>query len=295
MSRVIVVGSINMDVVALAPRHPAKGETVLGTALRFAPGGKGANQAVAAARLKAPTDLVGRLGRDDFGDSLLAFLAAEKVGTAGVRQLDDVATGTALIVVGDDGDNTIVAVPGANHAMTPADADAVSVDVDDIVVVQYELPLEVTYAALSRGRRNGARTILNPAPALTAPPEMLRLADFVVVNETELAFFAGRSEVATGLRDLRQRADQVVIATLGADGAIALIGDKEVHVRGREVPVVDTTGAGDCFVGALASALCSWADTEEAVHFANLAASFAVQRFGAGTGMPALADLEGLA
>lgn len=295
MSRVIVVGSINMDVVALAPRHPALGETVLGTALRFAPGGKGANQAVAASRLKAPTELVGRVGRDAFGDSLLAFLAAQHVGTTGVDQLDDVATGTALIVVGDDGGNTIVAVPGANHTMTPADADAVSVEVDDIVVVQYELPLEVTYAALSRGRRNGARTILNPAPAQAAPPEVMRLADFVVVNETELAFFAGHADVASGLRALRQRDDQVVIATLGADGATALIGDVEIHVRGRDVPVVDTTGAGDCFVGALASALCSWADTEEAVHFANLAASIAVQRFGAGSGMPVLADVEGLA
>jgi ribokinase len=292
---VIVVGSINMDVVAVAPRHPARGETVLGTALRFAPGGKGANQAVAAVRLKAPTELVGRVGRDNFGDSLLAFLRGEKVGTAGVGQLDDIATGTALIVVGEDGDNTIVSVPGANHTMTPADADAVSVEVDDIVVVQYELPLAVTYAALSRGRRNGARTILNPAPAQKSPPELLRLADFVVVNETELALLTGDQAVAAGLRALRQRADQVVIATLGADGAIALIGSDEVHARGRAVPVVDTTGAGDCFVGALASALCSWADIEEAVHFANLAASFAVQRFGAAPGMPVLADLEGLA
>jgi ribokinase len=308
MSRVIVVGSINMDVVALAPHHPAVGETVLGIDLRFAPGGKGSNQAVAASRLKAPTELVGRVGRDAFGDSLLAFLAAEKVGRSGVRQLDDAATGTALIVVGASGDNTIVAVPGANYAMTPADADAVAVDVDDVVVVQFELPLAVTYAALSRARRNGARTILNPAPAQAAAPELLRLADFVVVNETELAFFAGGAgasgaggsgavgsgEVEAGLRALRQRPDQVVIATLGADGATAIIGSSLVRVRGREVPAVDTTGAGDCFVGALAAALCSWADVEDAIHFANLAASVAVQRFGAGSAMPVLADVEGL-
>jgi ribokinase len=298
MSRVIVVGSINMDVVALAPHHPAVGETVLGTELRFAPGGKGSNQAVAASRLCAPTELVGRVGRDAFGDSLLAFLAAEKVGRAGVQQLDDAATGTALIVVGAGGDNTIVAVPGANNAMTPADADAVTVAVDDVVVVQFELPLAVTYAALSRGRRNGARTILNPAPAQAAPAELLRLADFVVVNETELAFFAGGAvgpgDVEAGLLALRQRPDQVVIATLGADGATAVIGSSLVRVRGREVPVVDTTGAGDCFVGALAAAMCSWADVEDAIHFANLAASVAVQRFGAGSAMPVLADVEGL-
>jgi ribokinase len=266
--------------------------------LRFAPGGKGSNQAVAASRLKAPTELVGRVGRDVFGDSLLAFLATEKVGRSGVRQLDDVATGTALIVVGASGDNTIVAVPGANYAMTPADADAVGVDVDDVVVVQFELPLAVTYAALSRGRRNGARTILNPAPAKPAPAELLRLADFLVVNETELAFFAGGGrcdgDIEEGLRTFRQRPEQVVIATLGAGGATALIGSSLVRVRGREVPVVDTTGAGDCFVGALAAALCSWADVEDAIHFANLAASVAVQRFGASSGMPVLADVEGL-
>jgi ribokinase len=179
--------------------------------------------------------------------------------------------------------------------MTKADADAVPVDVDDIVVVQYELPLEVTYAALSRARRNGARTILNPAPAQATPPEMLRLADFVVVNEGELAFFAPGLPIEGGMRALRQRPDQVIIATLGAAGANALVGDDVLHVRGRAVPVVDTTGAGDCFVGALAAALCSWADTEEAVHFANLAASLAVQRLGAGTSMPVLADVEGLA
>jgi ribokinase len=165
VARVVVVGSINMDVIATAPRPPAVGETVLGSGLRFLPGGKGANQAVAAGRLKAPTELIGRVGTDAFGESLLAFLSAEKIGLAGVTRLGGVATGTALIVVGDDGDNTIVVVPGANGAMTPADADSVTVEVDDIVVVQFELPLEVTYAALSRARRNGARTILNPAPA----------------------------------------------------------------------------------------------------------------------------------
>jgi ribokinase len=294
MARVVVIGSINMDVVATAVRPPAVGETILGSGLRFVPGGKGANQAVAASRLKAPTSLVGRVGRDAFGDSLLAFLGSEQIALEAVTQLPEVATGTALIVVGDDGDNTIVVVPGANHALTKADADAVAIDGDDVVVVQFELPLDVTYAALSRARRNGARTVLNPAPAQEVPAELLRLADFVVVNETELAFFSPGTDVDAGLQALQQRPDQVVVATLGAEGAKTLIGTQVVHVQGRPVPVVDTTGAGDCFVGALAAALCSWADTDEAVHFANLAASLAVQRFGAGTGMPALADVEAL-
>jgi ribokinase len=294
MSRVLVVGSINMDVVAHTRRHPAVGETVLGIGLRFFPGGKGANQAVAASRLAAPTELVGRVGADAFGDTLLAFFSAERVGVSGVQQLTDRATGTALVVVDDSGDNTIVVVPGANHAMTMADADAVAVETDDIVVVQYELQLEVVYAALSRARRNGARTILNPAPAQKSPPELLRLADYLVVNQSELSFFTHADDVVSGLEALRTRPDQVVIATLGGRGATALIGTEAVQVPGREVPVVDTTGAGDCFVGALAAALCSWSEVDEAVHFANLAASLAVQKPGAGAGMPHLADIEGL-
>ncbi|MDQ1391588.1 MAG: ribokinase [Acidimicrobiaceae bacterium] len=295
MPRVVVVGSINMDVVARAPRHPAVGETLLGSALTFVPGGKGANQAVAAARLAAPTELVGRVGADAFGDSLLEFLSAERVGTRRVQRLPEVTTGVAIIVVDDGGDNTIVVVPGANHALTPADVDSLPIEADDIVVVQYELSLPVVFAALSRARRNGARTILNPAPAQASPPELLRLADFLVVNESELAFFTGGAgDVIAGVEALRQRPDQVVIATIGPGGAVALIGTDIVEVKGRTVPVVDTTGAGDCFVGALAAALSSWAEVDEAVHFANLAASLAVQRPGAGTGMPTLADVEAL-
>lgn len=295
MARVVVVGSINMDVVARAPRHPTVGETVLGTTLALVPGGKGANQAVAASRLGAPTELVGRLGTDAFGDILLDFLAAEKMGLEGVRRVNGVATGTALIVVGDGGDNTIVVVPGANHGLTTADVEDMPVEPGDVVVVQYELPLEVVHAVLTRARRNGARTVLNPAPAQPSRPELLALADFVVLNEGELALLCGADEVIPGLRSLRRRPQQVLVATLGAHGAIALVGDHVVAVPGLDVPAVDTTGAGDCFVGALAASLCSWADVEEAVHFANLAASLAVQRAGAGTGMPYLADVEALA
>ncbi len=295
MPRVVVFGSINMDVVARTPRHPAVGETVLGTTLTLVPGGKGANQAVAASRLGAPTELAGRVGTDVFGDTLLDFLAAEKIGLGALRRVGGVATGTALIVVDSGGDNTIVVVPGANHALSTADVEDMAVEPGDVVVVQFEFPLKVVHAVLARARNNGARTVLNPAPAQPSPPELLDLADFVVLNQSELASLSGAHEVVSGLQSLRQRPDQVVIATLGAHGATALVGDRLVQVPGRNVRVVDTTGAGDCFVGALAAALCSWAHVDEAVHFANMAASLAVQREGAGTGMPYLVDVEGLA
>jgi ribokinase len=281
-----------MDVVARVPRHPESGETVLGTALTFVPGGKGANQAVAACRLGASTDLVGRVGTDTFADQLLEFLAQERVGTSGLRRHPGLPTGTAIVVVDGAGDNTIVVIPGANHAVGQEDVDTAAINEGDVVLVQFEVPVDIVVATLERAQRLGARTILNPAPAQSASADVLELPDVVVVNETELAFFSRSDDVLEGLRVMQRRPDQVVIATLGADGVAALIGDEVVRVPGHEVPVLDTTGAGDCFVGALAAAMCSWAETDEAIHFANLAASLAVQRLGAGTGMPHLSDVE---
>lgn len=294
MPRTVVVGSVNMDVVARVPRHPDSGETVLGTALTFAPGGKGANQAVAACRLGAATDLVGRVGSDTFADQLLEFLGQERVGTVGVRRHPGVATGTAIVVVDGAGDNTIVVIPGANHAVSREDVNGAAIGEGDVVLVQFELPIDVVGATLDRAQQLGARTILNPAPAQSAPADVLELPDVVVVNETELAFFTGTDDVVEGLRAMQRRRDQLVIATLGADGVAALIEDEVMRVPGHDVPVIDTTGAGDCFVGGLAAAMCSWAETDEAIHFANLAASLAVQRHGAGIGMPRLSDVERL-
>lgn len=290
------MGSANVDIVARAPHHPATGETVLGTTLSFVPGGKGANQAVAASRLGAPVELVARVGSDTFADWLLQFLANERVGTAGVARHPNAATGTAVVVVDGDGDNTVVVVPGANHALTEADVADVAVGDGDVMLAQFELRLEVVHAALARGAAAGAWTILNPAPPQAVSDELLlTLPDVLVVNRGELSFFAGTTDVEAGLRALRRRSEQMVVATLGADGVAALIDDELLRVPGHHVSVVDTTGAGDCFVGALAAALCSWAEVEEAIHFANLAASLAVQRPGAGTGMPYLSDIEELA
>jgi ribokinase len=273
VSEVVVVGSANMDVIAVAPRHPVVGETVLGTALRFAPGGKGANQAVAAARFGARTRMVGRVGRDAFGDSLVAFLDGEGIG--GLIRDADQPTGTALIVVDEQGENTIVVVPGANGAMTVADLGRLD---GDVLVAQFEIPLAVVEAAL---RATRATTVLNPAPALVCPQSLLEAADIVVVNETEAAALAGR---------LPARKDQVVVTTLGAAGA--RVG--AMTVPGRAVAVVDTTGAGDCFVGALAAALAGGESIEGAVRVANVAASLSVQRFGAGPSMPTRAEVEAL-
>jgi len=174
----------------------------------------------------------------------------------------------------------------------------VTPDKGDIVVVQYEIPLPVVEAALRRAKQAGASTILNPAPALPTAHHLLVLADVIVLNETELGLLTGGAppsstgEAERLSRTLRCRPDQVIIATLGAEGAVALIGEQAVAFAGRHVEVLDSTGAGDCFVGALAASLGSGAEMAEAVRFANVAASLSVQRFGAGTGMPSLADID---
>src|SRR5450432_1146654 len=195
MGRVVVAGSINMDVVATTERHPKVGETVAGKAVLYFPGGKGANQAVAAAKLGAPTTLIGRLGTDAFGQELRAFLAAEGVDLAFVRDTAAAHTGTAIITIAD-ADNTIVVVPGANAMVSTEDVGAPVLAKGDIAVSQFEIPLPTISAFFQRARTAGATTILNPAPAIEFGAELLDLVDILILNESELGFLT-----KTELRD----------------------------------------------------------------------------------------------
>ena len=298
---VIVAGSINQDLIARAPRHPLTGETVLGRELRVLPGGKGANQAVAAARLGAKTRLIGWLGQDVFGDDLARFLGAQGVDLRHVRRTAAAATGTALIVVADSGDNTIVVIRGANDLLGPDDLAAVDIRPGDVLVSQFEIPGSAIERFFVRGRTAGARTLLNPAPARRDLDHLLGLADVLVVNETELAFFLDQDPsetlsalvVAEAARRLRSAPEQIVVVTLGPRGALALAGDRVIEVPGRNVAAIDTTGAGDCFVGALAARLADGAPAADALAYANLAASLCVQRLGAGAAMPSAEELAG--
>jgi len=299
VGRVFVSGGINMDVVASAPQHPKVGETVLGRDMFLFPGGKGANQAVAAARLGAQVSLIGRVGRDDFGAQMKAFLAAQGVDLQHVRETEGKATGCALIVVANR-DNAIVVVPGANAELSEQDIEAVSVSRDDVLLSQLEIPISTVAAFFARGRASGGRTILNPAPAIDVDPSLFALADLVILNETELAAFAHRpveataaaGTIADAANALRSRADQVMCVTLGARGAIATIGGETRVIEGRKVEPVDTTGAGDCFAGAVAAELARGASVPDALQFANVAASICVQRMGAGPSMPNLDEVR---
>ncbi len=289
MGRVFVAGSINMDVVATADRHPKVGETVAGRQVLYFPGGKGANQAVAASRLGAGTTLIGRLGKDSFGAELGTFLADQGIDLGYVVEMAEAHTGTAIITVAE-ADNTIVVVPGANGLVGAEDVEVVPLLKGDVAVSQFEIPLPTIAAFFGRAREAGAVTVLNPAPAQKMPGELLALVDILVLNETELGFLGGSelsdddeaARIIDVARKLQARQDQTICVTLGKRGVLALAGREEITVPGRAVKAIDTTGAGDCFVGALAAQLADDVPLRAALAFANAAASISVQRMGAG-------------
>lgn len=298
MSKVLVAGSINMDIVVFADRHPSVGETVVGKDLGYFPGGKGANQAVAAAKMGADVVMLGAVGDDASAGQLLEFLASVGVDQGDVLRVEG-PTGTALIVVAG-GDNEIVVVPGANGYVAPEHLTGISVETEDVLISQFEIPIPAIEAFFATGRAAGARTILNPAPAASIPARLAELVDLLVLNESELQFLTGgdrrdasdHSGLADDARKLINRQGQSVVVTLGASGALLVEDAGIVHLPGHSVEVVDTTGAGDCFVGVLGASLASGSDLQDALERANLAASICVQRPGAGPSMPDAVELE---
>jgi ribokinase len=299
MGRVFVAGSINMDVVATAERHPRVGETVAGHQVLYFPGGKGANQAVSAAKLGAPTTLIGRLGTDAFGHDLRIFLAAQGVDLSFVQETAEVHTGTAIITIAD-ADNTIVVVPGANGLVSADDIAAGPLAKGDIAVSQFEIPQPTVGAFFKRARAAGATTILNPAPAIAFGAGLLDLVDILILNETELGQLTKTelrdsdepARFIEAARALRGDRDMIVCVTLGKRGVVALADGKPLLVEGRAVKALDTTGAGDCFVGAVAAQLAAGKSIRDALDYANVAASICVQRMGAAPSMPTVVEVE---
>ena len=299
MSRVFVAGSINMDVVATAARHPRIGETVAGKEVLYFPGGKGANQAVAAAKLGAPTTLVGRLGSDAFGRDLKTFLGNQGIDLSLVQETPEAHTGTAIITVANS-DNTIVVIPGANALVPPDDVASVPLAKGDIAVSQFEIPLPSISAFFRHARGTGATTILNPAPAIAVGRELLDLVDILILNESELSLLATRelqdiddhASLIEAANCLRGDTDKIICVTLGKSGVLALVDGKPVVIPGRAVKAVDTTGAGDCFVGAVAALLADGLPIQSALEYANVAASISVQRLGAAPSMPTMAEVS---
>jgi ribokinase len=299
MGRVVVAGSINMDVVATAERHPRIGETVAGREVLYFPGGKGANQAVAAAKLGAPTTLIGRVGNDAFGEQLRTFLAAQGLDLSRVQETPEVHTGTAVITTAN-ADNTIVVVPGANALVTAEDVATTALARDDIAVSQFEIPVPTIRRFFERARATGATTILNPAPAVEFDRSLLGLVDILILNETELGLLANIELDETddpvrfieAIRALQMGRGKIICVTLGKRGVLALVKGEPVIIAGRTVNAVDTTGAGDCFVGAVAAMLARRKAIRDALDYANVAASICVQRMGAAPSMPTAVKVE---
>ena len=296
---IVVVGSINIDLVLPCARLPRPGETVMGRAFRTEPGGKGANQAVAAARLGARVAFVGCVGDDAFGARLIAGFHAEDIDTTHVRRVADAATGVAMIQVDDQGQNSIVLGPGANEALSVAQVDAAAglISAAGLLVCQLETPLAATQRAIAIAHAAGVPVLLNPAPARALPASLLRQVDVLVPNEGEAALLTGLPVQARAGADdaalkLRHEGCATVLITLGADGVLVADAQGCRHHPAPQVTARDTTGAGDTFIGAYAAARVAGEALDAAIAFAQRAAAFSVQRLGAQAAMPTQADLR---
>jgi ribokinase len=295
---VLVVGSLNIDLVVHAPRLPRPGETLTGDGFATDQGGKGANQAVAAARMGVRVAMLGRVGDDDHGRRLLAALQRDGIDTRAVGVDDARPTGVALITVASDGENSIVVVPGANHGLRTAHADAAFAGLTQarVVVAQLEIPQETVFAALQQARSAGAITLLNAAPAAALSAAQLACVQWLVVNEGEAAGILGTAvdtldQARAAAQALRARGPGDVVITLGADGLVHAGADGVTHHATQPVQAVDTTGAGDTFVGVLAAGLAQGWPAAQALRWGQAAAAIAVTRRGAQSAMPTRAEV----
>lgn len=291
---IVVVGSINMDLVVRAPRHPLPGETILGSGFQTFPGGKGGNQAVAAARLGGKVKMIARVGSDSFGDSLLASLQNDHVDTAYIRRSANTPTGVALITVDEGGQITIVVVQGANAELTPDDirASREAFVGASVVLLQLEIPMQTVQTAVEIARLEGAGVILNPAPARQLSGSLLSKVDFLIPNENELSLLTGMQTLSIAASSMRSIGVNRLIVTLGSQGVLVMEDDEFYQFDAHVVPAVDTTAAGDAFVGAFAVALTEHLPTRTAAAWGNAAGALAVTSRGAQPSLPTRDQLE---
>ena len=299
MGRVFVAGSINMDVVATADRHPRVGETVAGREVLYFPGGKGANQAVAARLCGAEVSMVAKVGGDLFGRATLDNFASFGIDTTHVQLVDDAPTGVAPIFVGPDGQNRIIVVKGANDRLTPADVDAAAADLADVdaIILQFEIPLATVYHGIRFARAHNIRCIVNPAPAVPAELAALTGADLFIPNETEAEQISGlpvhsEADARACAAALLARGFPRVVITLGARGSLLADAAGHTVVPAFAVESIDTSGAGDAFIGSLAVFLAEGLAEQEALSRANLYAALSTTRIGTQKSFARRADFE---
>jgi ribokinase len=291
---IVVVGSLNMDLVVRTPRLPKPGETILGSDFRTFPGGKGANQAVAAARLGGAVQMIGRVGSDPFGETLLETIGRGGVSTAYVQKDPQAATGVAFITVDTNGQNSIVVASGANAKLTPEDIYAAEQAFKGaaVLLLQLESPIHAVTHAIELACKHGVKVLLNPAPAQLLDIDILSSVDYLVPNQTELALLTGVESIPEAVGILEARGIRRVIVTLGGDGVLVVEDGKEVNLPAHRVQVVDTTAAGDAFVGAFAVGLTEGHSTLTAAAWGNAAGALAVTKAGAQPSLPTRSEFE---
>jgi len=292
---ITVIGSINMDLVVRTPRFPGPGETILGSDFLTVPGGKGANQAVAVARMGARTAMVGRVGGDAFGEQMLQALQSEGIDIGHVSTEREAPSGVALITVSDNGENNIIVVPGAYGRLSPQDVEDAeeTIGSSNSIVFQLEIPLPTVMRAVDLAARRGVRVILNAAPARPIPPELLGKVDYLIVNELEAALLTGlaATQPEEASKALLAGGCANVVVTLGEAGALLATPEGIEVVPPFRVSAIDTTAAGDAFVGAFAVALAEGKSPAEAVRWGNAAGALAATRLGAQPSLPTRAEL----
>ncbi|WP_418287921.1 ribokinase [Limosilactobacillus oris] len=294
MNKVTIVGSLNVDTTLRIKRMPLPGETLAAEGKSSAAGGKGANQAVSAARSGAQTAFIGEVGKDNSGQMMLDEMKANGIDVAGIRENDQVGTGTASILLDENGQNSILIYGGANQQLSPTDVEAAKdkITAADFVVAQFETPQAATLRAFQLAKANGVTTILNPAPAQKIDPEVLKLTDLIIPNETESAELTGviitdKTSMLISAAKFAQMGVRNLIITVGAKGAFYCTQDGYSFIPAFKVNAVDTTAAGDTFIGALSSQLKpDMSNIEKALVYAQRASSLAVQKMGALPSIP---------
>ncbi|MDF1616434.1 ribokinase [Petrocella sp. FN5] len=298
MKKILVLGSLNMDLVTRVKITPKIGETLLGEGLEQIPGGKGANQAVAIGKLGGEVAMLGRVGMDGFGDVLMKNLATNGVEAQLTKAVQGPPTGVALIMVNDSGDNSIVVIPGANFALKKEDLTQEMFEGCDYLLAQLETPIETIEAAFSMAKEQGLYTILNPAPARTLSKQLIGLTDLLVPNETEFETLTGihpdsEAHIKEGAQVLFDRGVKAIIITLGEDGACHVDATGDLHYeKGHKVKAVDTTAAGDSFIGGLLYGMAQGEGIKEAMKRAVIVGALTVTKLGAQSSLPTLKEVE---
>ena len=298
MKNICVIGSLNMDLVVNVDTMPKPGQTIIGSNFKEVPGGKGANQAVAMARLNGNVSMIGKVGEDGFGQTLINSLKNDKVDTTYIQTTKG-STGVALITVDKNAQNSIVVSPGANFEVKEEDIDnnIEAIKNSDIVVLQLETPLNTIKYALNKAKELNKYTILNPAPALKLDDEIIKNVDLLTPNETELEIISGVSieneeDIQKAAQIMIEKGVKELIVTLGSKGSLYINKEKSMFKKAYKVEAIDTTAAGDSYTGALAVALSNDKDVEEAMDFASKVGALSVMKEGAQSSLPTLEDVK---